>query len=119
MGLLDEVFAELREILKLCELELAVVEDSKTNYYLNCKKPRAKNKDMFFGAVVLRKRYISYHLMPVYVYPELLQNFSPELKKRMHGKSCFNFTQIDKSLLLELANQTLLGLERFRDTDML
>jgi hypothetical protein len=31
---------------------------------------------------------------------------SPELRKRMQGKSCFNFSTIDESLFRELADIT-------------
>ena len=48
---------------------------------------------MFFGAVQIRKSYVAYHLYPVYTNPELLDEISAPLKKRMQGKSCFNFKQ--------------------------
>ena len=48
--------------------------------------------------------------MPVYVNPKLLNNISPELKRRMQGKSCFNFKKIDESLFEELAVLTKRGL---------
>ncbi len=38
---------------------------------------------------------------------------SPQLKKRMQGKSCFNFTQIDPALLDELARLTERGFKAF------
>jgi uncharacterized membrane protein len=63
-------------------------------------------KALWFGGVQLRKRYVSYHLMPVYVNPALLKGISPDLKRRMQGKSCFNFTASDASLFNELAALT-------------
>ena len=53
----------------------------------------------WFGAVRLGKAYVSYYLMPVYGDPRLLADMSPELRKRMQGKSCFNFTRVDEGLL--------------------
>jgi hypothetical protein len=44
--------------------------------------------------------------MPVYYFPELLTGLSPELKKRMQGKSCFNFVEIDFILFGELDQLT-------------
>jgi hypothetical protein len=76
--------------------------------------PASKGKDVWFGAVQTRKNYVSYHLMPVYVFPELLDTISPELKKRMQGKSCFNFTRVDEKLFNELADLTEQGYERFK-----
>jgi len=52
------------------------------------------------------KRYVSYYLMGVYGDPKLVDGMSPELKRRMQGKSCFNFTRIDEPLFAELARLT-------------
>jgi len=52
--------------------------------------------------------------MPVYIFPDLLKNISPALKKRMQGKSCFNFTKIDEALIAELDDLTKRGIERSR-----
>jgi len=59
-------------------------------------------KPLFFGAVKIGKNYVSYHLMPVYVFPELLKDISPALKQKMQGKSCFNFKSVDADLFEEL-----------------
>jgi hypothetical protein len=77
--------------------------------------PSAKRPEGFyFGAVKIGKRYVSFHLMPVYVHPELLDDLSPELRKRMQGKSCFNFTRPDDALFAELARLTAAGFAQFQ-----
>jgi hypothetical protein len=76
--------------------------------------PRSQGREVWFGAVRIGKRYVSYHLMPVYACPDLLDRASPELKRRMQGKSCFNFTRLDESLFQELDTLTKLGYERFK-----
>jgi hypothetical protein len=38
---------------------------------------------------------------------------SPELKKRMQGKACFNFKEVDERLFKELAKITKEGSKRF------
>lgn len=70
--------------------------------------------DLSCGGVQIGKRYVSYHLMPVYVSPALLDGVSPELRKRMQGKSCFSFTQVDEALFEELATLTRAGFEEDR-----
>ena len=40
---------------------------------------------------------------------------SPELRKRMQGKSCFNFTKVDEGLFDELSDITAKGREMFAD----
>ncbi len=75
---------------------------------------RSQGKDVWFGAVQTRKNYVSYHLMAVYAFPDLLEGISPELKKRMQGKSCFNFTVVDDKLFKELARLTDRSYKRFK-----
>jgi hypothetical protein len=44
---------------------------------------------------------------------------SPELKKRMQGKSCFNFKTVDEKLFKELAKLTKAGTEKFRNENFI
>lgn len=67
----------------------------------------------FFGAVRVGKSYVSFHLMPVYATPQLLDGISPGLRKRMQGKSCFNFKTVDEPLLQELEALTRRSFELF------
>jgi len=71
------------------------------------------DKPMYFGGVSIRKNYVSYHLMPVYTSPDLLDGISPDLSRRMQGKSCFNFKRVDQALFSELAVLTDRGYKRF------
>jgi hypothetical protein len=48
------------------------------------------------------------------MFPDLLDGLSEGLKKRMQGKSCFNFTTVDESYIAELAQLTKAGIERYR-----
>lgn len=64
---------------------------------------------------------VSFYLMSVYSPPDLMASMSPELRQRMQGKACFNFTKVDQALIAELARLTEAGLEPFvasaRQTD--
>ena len=71
-------------------------------------------RPLFVAAVQTRKNYVSFHLMPVYACPGLLEEMSPALRKRMQGKSCFNFTAIDPVHVNELAVLTKKGIEGFK-----
>jgi hypothetical protein len=71
-----------------------------------------RNPTTWFGGVRVGKRYVSYYLMPVYVEPSLLDEVSPALRRRMQGKSCFNFTSVDEGLFAELTELTRRGFER-------
>ena len=83
-------FEKLKEVLSSFDKGLEIKKDVPDYYYLNTNK-RIKDKEMFFGAVQIRKSYVAYHLYPVYTNPELLDEISNSLRKRMQGKSCFNF----------------------------
>ena len=99
-------FAQLRSIMLRYADQLDCTVDNDEDLQLNTKPIQKSKKPIWFGAVQIKKRYVSYHLMPVYVNPELLSGTSPELKKRMQGKSCFNFTAVDESLFKELSDLT-------------
>ena len=51
--------------------------------------------------------------MPIYVFPDLLESITPELKKRMQGKSCFNFKTEDTSLFQQLKALTQAGYKKY------
>ena len=97
------VFQELKETMSSYSEHLELVTDDEVSYYLNTHHIMKNKKPMFFGAVQIKKNYVSYHLMPVYVDPTLLDNISEPLRKRMQGKSCFNFKSVEKDLFKELA----------------
>ena len=44
-------------------------------------------RPLFAAAVQIKKSYVSFHLMPVYANPALLDSLSPALRKRMQGKA--------------------------------
>ncbi len=66
-----------------------------------------------FGGVNIGKRYVSYHLMCVYLQADLLEAMSSTLRTRMQGKSCFNFTKVDDALFDELSAITAKGRELY------
>ncbi|WP_437611807.1 hypothetical protein WMF20_07145 [Sorangium sp. So ce834] len=95
-------FEALRSILQRHARDLVVVHDTPDNYYLDTRTTAPNGKPLFFGAARAGRAYTSFYLMPVYTNPELLGGISPELKKRMQGKSCFNFKTREPALLDEL-----------------
>lgn len=100
------VYAALVKIMKKHEKNLKVSTDNKSNYLLTGPMSERFKKELWFGAVQVKKNYVSYHLMPVYMYSDLVKEIPIELKKRMQGKSCFNFNKIDKDLFRQLAELT-------------
>lgn len=66
----------------------------------------------FVAGTRLGRRYVSFYLMSAYGQPDLLDSMSPALRRRMQGKSCFNFSTIDEPLLAELEALTARGIGR-------
>ncbi|WDE13792.1 hypothetical protein [Thalassomonas haliotis] len=114
---MDTVFKTLANIMKKHATQLEVTTDKPGNLYINTGKLDAKKKAIFFGMVKQSKDKVTYHLMPVYCNPELLANISAELKKKMQGKSCFNFKKIDTDLFTELDALTGAGLSDYQRAD--
>ena len=106
------VFEHLKSILVPYAKKMTVKNDISGLYYLDAGYSEKWKRDLFFASVQIKKSYVSFYLMPVYMYPDLLKNISPELKKHMQGKSCFNFKKIEKSLFDELSQLTKQGFER-------
>jgi hypothetical protein len=112
---LRPVFERLKEIFVPYEPKMDVAENTDKMYVLNTRYLLKKNYPLMFGGVRLGKNYVSYHLMSIYASLGESTPMSPELKKRMQGKSCFNFTSIDEPLFKELAKLTKDGAKRFSD----
>jgi hypothetical protein len=108
------VFEQLKNILKPYAEKLTLKADTSDTYYIDGPYSEKWQKQLFFASTVVKKNYVSFYLMPVYMYPELLQDISPELKKRMQGKSCFNFKKVEPALFAELAILTRTGAEKFK-----
>ena len=107
------LFRELVELLRPYAAEMSVKSDTETNFYLE--ETQSTGKPQLFGAVQVKKSYVAFHLFPLYSRPDLLQEIDPALRKRMQGKSCFNFAREDQvpkmelSALVKRAHETLRG----------
>ena len=112
----DALFAELRPLIDRHAPALAVVRDEPGDFQVETTKAGPSGTHMWFGAVQTRKSYVSVHVMPVYSHPDVMEGVSDELRARMQGKSCFNFTPqtATPELLEELAQVIDRGLERYR-----
>lgn len=109
------VFEQLKAILKPFATQLIVKTDTDGTYYLEGPYNQKWKKEIFFGSVQIKKNYVSYYLMPVYMYPKLLKGISPELRRHMQGKSCFNFRKMDLELFKELSELTQKSFQCFME----
>jgi hypothetical protein len=114
-----KAFHGLRMVFAKYEKYLQVSAATREKYYLETRSPSYKGKPLFFGAVLRGRAYVSFHLMPLYWDPSLAKDISAELKKRMQGKSCFNFVAPDAALFRELAGLTSRGFALYKRKNLL
>lgn len=112
------VFEHLKNILEPFAPKLTVTANTMSAYSLDGPYSEKWKKELFFGSAQLKKNYVSFYLMPVYMYPDLLEGISPELKKHMQGKSCFNFKKVEPELFEELASLAEKSYARFQKEEL-
>lgn len=78
-------------------------------YGVDTLRRRGARAHDFFAGVRIAPRHVSFHLMPVYTHPQLLDGISPALRKRLQGKTTFNFTAVEEDLIAELEGRTARG----------
>ena len=106
------VIARFREILEPLRPRVSVTKDGLDGLAMEI--PGFQGQPWGYVAGIRRgKRYVSYYLMSVYASPELAASMSPELRRRMQGKACFNFDKVDEPLFAELAHLTQASFEPF------
>ena len=111
-------FATLKNMLATFTDRLNVKVDNAEEYMLVTRSasvfPQHKGEPMFFASAKMGKAYVSFHLMPIYMCPNIAKSMSPELKKRMQGKSCFNFKSTpDEKLIDELKQLAEKGMQEW------
>src|SRR5262245_30905778 len=105
-----KTFKQLHGVLKPYEKHFDVVKSTPTTYSLASRTAKTgSGAAVWFGGVQIMKNYVTFHFIPVYASPKLAGELSPALKRRMHGKGCLNFTDVDAAQLKELAAVTKKG----------
>ena len=77
-------------------------------------RPGAKAHD-WFAFVKPGASFVSLYLKPVHTWPDLLDDISPALRKRLQGsRTAFSFTSVDEPLLAELETLVVRAFGRYR-----
>jgi hypothetical protein len=108
------VFQGLRRILKPYDKKLRITKDGPGDYMSESTSLRYQGKRVMFAAIT-SKSYVAFHLFPVYMFPDLLKGISPELKKRMQGKTCWNFKKAAEAPFAELGRLVEASFRRFAE----
>ena len=108
------IFSRLRDVLQRHTGALSVTADAPDHYCLAVDYNPKLKKGFPAAWVKIGKGYVSYHFMPVYMFPKLRVGLSKKLRARMQGKSCFNFKRADEALFHELEALTAQGFAEAR-----
>ena len=121
----ESLFARLRGILQAHAGTLSVADDNPGRYCLEATVGpatlqawggKARRPAIPVAWVEIGKGYVSYHLMGVYGNAALRNGMSKELRARMQGKTCFNFTSYDEARFKELETLTSESIASFKHT---
>lgn len=112
------IIARLKPAFVGAAKRLQVKADAPARYALDSRVPspfpQHKGQPLEFGSIRAGKAYVSFHLMPIYMDPGLQASISEALRKRMQGKSCFNFrTEPEPELVAELKQLVDAALKRW------
>lgn len=118
-GNFEAVFAALREVLAAYSDRLLVTVDKPGDYQISSRTLKDRTgRPLFVAAVQIKKNYVSYHLLPLYMNPALQKKVSPDLKKRKQGMACFNFTEIAPEQIRDIAGLTGECIEAFKNAKL-
>ena len=110
----DAVFDRLKRLFSPYLEHLDCSEDKADAYNLNTRHLMKNKKPLYFGGVKINKSFVSYHLMAIYVFPELTEVISDDLGNRLKGKSCFNIPALNDTLVTELETLTRICFDRYQ-----
>ena len=76
---MESVFVDLKKIMKKYQHMLEIIDDTENVYSLNSAYSEKYKRKIWFVGIRIMKNYVGYHLMPVYIFPELIEGISPEM----------------------------------------
>jgi hypothetical protein len=112
---ISAAYAALRELVLRAAPGMVVARDALGDLVLNApwNNPLKPRDPMFFAGVRAGKAHAAFHLMPLYVLPDLKAAVPEGLARRMQGKACFNLKAPDPDRFAELEALTREAAARF------
>jgi hypothetical protein len=104
-----EIEARLRSILTPYESRL----ETASIYGIPTLRRTGATAHQWFAFVKAEARHVSFFLLPMLTYPELMADVSPALLKRRTAKSMLKFTALDEPLFVELEGLVARAYERY------
>ena len=129
MDKLEEIFSEIKKILK--EQSKDYIEADK---YIGSKAKMVKPEYHLYGAeevsilgkkpentyiagVIQQKNYVSFYFSPIYSHPDSFEDISPDLKRYLKGKSCFNITKGTAQIYKEIDKLLKKGINKYKELE--
>lgn len=104
----QEIFDRLRNMFQQFVPPLAVMMETSDRYDLYSAKEveikKRSYKEIYFGSVILKPKYTGFYFMPIYLFPEMLNDIPETLKKLQTGKSCFHIKKFDEEIFYAIEN---------------
>ena len=129
MDKLEKIFEEVKQILKKNSSGF-VERDEYIGSQAKQKKPGfhiygskdvslfgKKPQPTYIAGVIQQKNYVSFYLSPIYSHPDLYPKLSPDLKKVLKGKSCFNIAKATPKLFKEIDDVLKRGINKYKEID--
>jgi hypothetical protein len=102
----QEIFNEVRNILKPLGKRMKVMFDTDKRYELfGKKKVNLFNKEhdgCYFASVILQKNFVGFYFFCQYTHPKFLNEIPENLKKCLKGKSCYHLKKMDAEIFKSL-----------------
>jgi hypothetical protein len=109
----NAVFQALRTVLEPYIAEMHVVQDNERGLYLNTRTVMKNGQPLFFASIAINRKYVSFYLFPVSLYPDLVDGIG-NLRKRMQGTNCFNFRKADPDQVEKMRSLVRAGYDRLK-----
>ena len=126
---LENIFIKMKEILennsgnflKTSETLGTQAKQKKPGFHLYGNKEISlfgkKPKKTYIAGTIQQKNYVSFYLTAIYSHSDLFKNISPDLKKYLKGKSCFNFNKLTQDILQEIEDVLKLGINKYKELE--
>ena len=111
----EPIFARLKSVLGSYSPPMKAVSDSAKRYDLYTTKEvemfGRKYPSLYFAGIKLQKGSVGFYYFPLYMYPEMLADIPPELKKLLKGKTCFHIKKYDEEIFRQVEKVMKEGLK--------
>ncbi len=115
----QQIFLQLKDVLQKYAKLMSVTTDTNTEFQVYTGKPvelpGRKFPTMYFAGLIIKKNFVGFYFMPIYMNPDLVSKLAPELLKLLKGKSCFHFTKLDPTIIPKLESALQLGYEGYQE----